>query len=515
MKLKISRQFSFLTVKRALHFTGARSYDEYSNRRFFDIGEHPYQRVWSVMKHDYERTRKRLIRAKYDYYKRIGRMTVPIQKIYDIELIPVECSIAIIGGGLAGSACAYWIKQRIRDDDMKLIVIESDSQLANSTTLLAPGGLWQQFNNPEKVQMSLFTAEFLRNADEHLKILDNELPPMKFTPMNALFLACNEEAAARLSEECRSQSEQGAKVSILAREELKLRFPFLNVEDVVAGRLGSENEGVFDNWQLLSALREKNVTLGVQYIKAKVTGFEWDWYSDRSYSFLPSDQQWRYKRLRRVVVEPQYTDAAPRPIYATIFINCAGAWSGEVAEMAGFGVGPELLSVPFPIVPRKRYAFIFHCPDGPSLDMPYLFDPTGVWCRREGLGNLYMCGKNPVGNEDPVDHSNLDVDYSFFDSQIWPVLAKRVPAFEKLKVKNAWAYYADVNEYDGNAIIGPHPFYRNYFHLGGFNGLNLQHALPAARGIMEQILDGAYVSIDLRDFHLDRMLRGKRLTRDS
>ncbi|CDW57841.1 Propionyl-CoA carboxylase alpha chain, mitochondr ial [Trichuris trichiura] len=502
-KAKMATGFRFLIPKRAVHFTGALCYDEYSNRRFYDIGEHPYQRVWSVMKHDYERTRRRFIRAKYDYYKRIGKMTVPVQKIYDIELIPVECSVAIIGGGLAGSACAYWIKQRIRDDDMKLIVIENDSQLANSTTLLAPGGLWQQFSIPEKVQMSLFTAEFLRNADEHLKILDNDLPPIKFTPMNALFLASNEEEAAKLSEDCKCQTE----------------FAFFKIKLKILARLasGSENEGVFDNWQLLSAIREKNVTLGVHYIKAKVTGFEWDWSSEHAANFLPPDKQWRYKRLRRVVIEPQYTDVAPRPIYATIFINCAGAWSGEVSEMAGFGVGPELLSIPFPIVRRKRYAFIFHCPDGPSLDMPYLFDSSGVWCRREGLGNLYMCGKNPSNDDadDSVDHSNLDVDYSFFDSHIWPVLAKRVPAFEKLKIKNAWAYYADVNEYDGNAIIGPHPFYQNYFHVGGFNGLSLQHALPAGRGIMEKILDGAYVSIDLRDFHLDRMLRGKRMACDS
>lgn len=38
--------------------------------------------------------------------------------------------------------------------------------------------------------------------------------------------------------------------------------------------IGLENEGVFDTWQLLSALREKNITLGVQYVKGEVEGFE-------------------------------------------------------------------------------------------------------------------------------------------------------------------------------------------------------------------------------------------------
>lgn len=35
--------------------------------------------------------------------------------------------------------------------------------------------------------------------------------------------------------------------------------------------------------------------------------------------------------------------------------------------------------------------------------------------------------------EEP-DTSNLDVDHQFFEEKIWPDMAHRVPAFEKLKV---------------------------------------------------------------------------------
>lgn len=33
-----------------------------------------------------------------------------------------------------------------------------------------------------------------------------------------------------------------------------------------------------------------------------------------------------------------------------------------------------------------------------------------------------------------MDHSNLEVDYDYFYDNIWPVLARRVPAFKNLKV---------------------------------------------------------------------------------
>lgn len=35
--------------------------------------------------------------------------------------------------------------------------------------------------------------------------------------------------------------------------------------------------------------------------------------------------------------------------------------------------------------------------------------------------------------EEP-DTSNLEVDHQFFEDKVWPHLANRVPAFEKLKV---------------------------------------------------------------------------------
>ncbi|KRX39428.1 FAD-dependent oxidoreductase domain-containing protein 1 [Trichinella murrelli] len=183
------------SYSRTLHKSSILNYDDYTNKSFYDIGEHPYKRVWEITKLDFQRNRMRYNQAKYDYYKRRGKLTNMMKSVCDLELLPMECTVAIIGGGLVGSACAWWIKQRIRDDDLKVVVIEADSTFSISSTILSPGGIWQQFSCPEKVQMSLFTAEFLRNANEHLRILENELPAFRFTPMNSLFLADNEEKA--------------------------------------------------------------------------------------------------------------------------------------------------------------------------------------------------------------------------------------------------------------------------------------------------------------------------------
>jgi len=35
-----------------------------------------------------------------------------------------------------------------------------------------------------------------------------------------------------------------------------------------------------------------------------------------------------------------------------LVINCAGAWAGEVAKMAGIGTGEGIMSIPLPVEPR-------------------------------------------------------------------------------------------------------------------------------------------------------------------
>ena len=49
----------------------------------------------------------------------------------------------------------------------------------------------------------------------------------------------------------------------------------------------------------------------------------------------------------------------------------AGPQSGHVANMFGIGLGEGLLSVPFPVEPRKRYVYNFHAPTGIDLRLVY------------------------------------------------------------------------------------------------------------------------------------------------
>lgn len=57
-----------------------------------------------------------------------------------------------------------------------------------------------------------------------------------------------------------------------------------------------------------------------------------------------------------------------------------------------------------------------------------------VQTRTPDHGNAPACHHLCPQTEEP-DTSDLEVDHRFFEEKVWPHLANRVPAFERLKVK--------------------------------------------------------------------------------
>jgi glycine/D-amino acid oxidase-like deaminating enzyme len=97
------------------------------------------------------------------------------------------------------------------------------------------------------------------------------------------------------------------------------------------------------------------------------------------------------------------------------------------------------------------------------------------------------------------------VDYSEWDELIWPALAHRVPAFNAVKVVNAWAGHYDYNTFDQNGILGPHPDIENFLFANGFSGHGIQQSPATGRAIAELIAYGRYRSLDLTPFAYERI----------
>ena len=84
-------------------------------------------------------------------------------------------------------------------------------------------------------------------------------------------------------------------------------------------------------------------------------------------------------------------------------------------------------------------------------------------------------------------------------------LAHRVPAFETLKVVNAWCCHYDLSTLDHNAILGAHPDVAGFLLACGFSGHGLQHSPGIGRAMAELITHGTYRTIDLTRFGWGRI----------
>lgn len=345
--------------------------------------------------------------------------------------------------------------------------------------------------------MSLYGADFIRNIKEHLGDDVN----VNFTPHGYLMLA-TEEGAENLQKNSILQNQLGAKNEILTADQLKRKFPWINTEGIAMGCHGLEKEGWFDPWSLLCGFKNRAIEYGAHYVQGEAVGFDFKHQEDIIMEGLAPGT---YKGLDKVQVK--MANGEIRTIKFAICVMAAGAQSGKLARLANIGTGKGLLSIPLPVEPRKRYVYVYKCDkdNGPGLNTPLTIDPNGTYFRRDGLGGNFIAGRSPAyENEPSVD--NLDVDYEYFDSDVWPTLAHRVPSFEGIKVCNGWAGFYEQNTFDENGIIGPHPYYNNLYIATGFSGHGIQQTPAVGRAIAELIIDGCFREVDLSRLSFDRIL---------
>lgn len=380
--------------------------------------------------------------------------------------------VIIIGGGVIGSAAAYFLATAA-DFSGRITVIERDPSYRNCSTTLSAGSIRHQFSTPENIRISLFGTRFLREAGERLAV-DGESPEIGFVEGGYLFLA-SEAGRPALERNHQLQTALGADIALLEPSELAARLPWLHTADLAAGALGLRGEGWFDPYGLLMGLRRKARSLGVEYRHDVVTGL--------------------HSEGRRVV---SVTLASGERLACGTAINAAGPRAADVAAMAG---------IELPVRPRKRCVFVFQC-HAPLPACPLVVDPSGMYFRPEGNG--YICGISPADDNDP-DTLDDDVDWELFEATLWPLLAHRVPAFEALRQTQAWAGHYAYNTVDQNAILGPHPDLDNLLFANGFSGHGLQQAPAVGRALAEWVTHGGSVTLDLERMSFTALLEGREL----
>ena len=385
-----------------------------------------------------------------------------------------SADVVIVGGGIVGSATAYYLSIAEGAAQHRVVIVERDTGYAQASTDRSAGGLRQQFSTAENIAMSQATLGLFRR----LEATFGSGADVGFRERGYLLLA-ELEREALLTQNVSLQRAHGADIQLLNGSELARRFAWLAMDGVAAGAFGASGEGWFDPSSLAALMRAAARVRGVTVLHDRVIGIE------------------VANRVEAVTL------ARGGRLPCTHLINAAGPWAGELAALAG---------VWLPVAPRKRYVFVIDCRNAPEAlhQAPLTVDVSGAWFRPEG--RVFLCGKSPEADQEPPACDLDQIDHEFFTREVWPRLAARVPAFEAVKVVNAWAGYYDTNTLDHNAVIGAHPQLRNFYFANGFSGHGAQQSAAAGRAIAELIVHGAFKTIDLTRFGYTRIVEKRPLT---
>jgi FAD-dependent oxidoreductase domain-containing protein 1 len=381
-----------------------------------------------------------------------------------------SCDILIIGGAVMGASAAWWLSGM--DPGLRTVVLEPDPSYARSATALSVASVRSQFSNPVNVEISRFGVQFIRDFAGHVGA-EGGVPSLGLRENGYLFLTGTETGAGVMAELAVMQRGLGAATEVLDPASLARLFPWMRLDDVVAGSYGSRDEGWFDNMGLASGFRRAAEARGVRFRR------------DRAVALMAQDGT----------------------VTGAMLASGGAIRAAQILVTAGTGATPLLATLPadWPVEPRKRTVFVVHAPEAVHPDAPLIVDHSGIYLRPDH--DFWITATVPDA-DGPCDPHDFDPDIAEFEDIIWPKLWNRAEGFAATKVQRAWAGHYDYNRLDQNAIVGGHPQWHGLFIANGFSGHGLQQSPAVGRGLAELMLTGGYQTLDLSDLGVARVLSG-------
>jgi len=379
-------------------------------------------------------------------------------------MVPKSAEVVIIGGGIVGASIAY---QLTSAGCPNVVILERESSQGKGSTGKSMGGVRAQFSTPVNIHMSLYSIPFFRDFELAMG------HPSGYRAQGYLFVATAERHLEYLRANYVAQVAAGLKTALLVtREEIIARVPQLRSDDIIGGSFCS-TDGFVDPYSVMTGFTLRAIDQGAVLIRdALVTGLSLD---------------------ARGVASVETTQGS---IATRTVVNAAGAWSAEIAKMAG---------IDLPVEPLRRMLVPTEPFDKVAHSAPMVVDmSTGFHFRPEGLGLLFAWN-DP--DEKPGFNTNFDRG---FVEKILTRAVDRVPVFEELEVNpsRAWAGLYEMTP-DHHPVLGAAPGVNGLFFANGFSGHGVMHSPATGKILADLILKGTTDLIDAKLLDYARFAEGR------
>jgi sarcosine oxidase subunit beta len=343
--------------------------------------------------------------------------------------------VVVVGGGAMGASVAFHLRELGVED---VVLLERES-LASGSTSRSAGGIRAQFSDELNVRIALRSLEEFERMDG-----------IDFRQDGYLFLLDREEDVASFQDGLALQHRLGVPSRELSVDEALAIVPQLNPEGLLAATYCeldgyASPESVVQWYARGLDVRQGCEVTAIDVEAGRVTGVQ----------------------------------TSKGPIAAGTVVCCAGAWSREVAALAG---------VDLPVEGEKRWIWFTPEDGGLPERLPLTIDFTsGFYFHREGPGLVFGGREHTL--EEVAEHA-----------------ARRLPVLVDLPVQSSWWGYYEVSP-DWNGLVGEAPDPAGFFYATGFSGHGFQQA-PAVGEHVAEVIAGREPTMDLSAFDAMRFERG-------
>lgn len=367
--------------------------------------------------------------------------------------MPERASVAIVGAGVNGLGLARRLALGGLED---VVVLEKKYPMYGGSGRNA-GGVRAQW-------ASLSNLELARDSIPRWKTFASELGLHTwFRQSGYLMLARDEEQLDGMRERARFQRAHGIPTHVVGVDEARELAGPVDMDRYVGGSYCPEDAVIFP-WPVVNGLREACEALDVEIrTRTPVT-----------------DLATEDGRITEVATPEGRLEAG-------CVVNAAGAWSSELARMAG---------VELPNTPVRHQIFVTEALK-PMLDPMVVDMGTGLYVNQDGRGEL-VAG---LSDREPLEEVTTRSSFGFL-ARISSQLTRMIPSLGPVKAMRQWAGCYDVTP-DHVPNLGAHPELGNFLQMNGFSGHGFMVS-PRVTEITAKLVLGESPRVDLDRYRVDR-----------
>ncbi|MDX6511370.1 MAG: hypothetical protein QOE36_874 [Gaiellaceae bacterium] len=358
-----------------------------------------------------------------------------------------SAEVVVVGGGAVGASTAYHLTQLGITD---VVLLERDTLAAGSTSKSA-GGIRAQFADELNVRIALRAIDKFERFEDELGV------DIDHRQWGYLFLLEDPDDVAAFRAALELQQRLGVPSRELTVDEALELIPQLSPEGLLAATFcpldgQATPESVVQGYAAAASRAGARVRQGTA--------------------------------VERIVVEDgriARVDTSAGPIACGTVVCAAGAWSGELAAMAGFDL---------PVRGERRHVFFSPQDGGLPRELPLTTDfSTRFYFHREGPGIAFAAGRGETLEE------------------VGPAAMRRLPLIEDLPIQSSWWGYYEMSP-DHNALVGEADEPSRFLYATGFSGHGFQQA-PVVGEHLAELVAGREPTLDLSAFDAGRFARGE------